>query len=99
MWDFFQTVRHRHSVRRYQGDIPVESEKLHAILETALAAPSAGDLQAYRIVAVKQPQRRAALSRMKMPDNTRPRVTAGSTRCHRTSPRAAQSWARMVSRT
>jgi len=63
MWDFFQTVRHRHSVRRYQSDIPVETEKLHAILETALAAPSAGDLQSYRIVAVKQPQRRTALSR------------------------------------
>jgi len=53
MWDFFQTVRHRHSVRRYQPDMPVEREKLHAILETAVAAPSAGDLQAYRIVVVE----------------------------------------------
>lgn len=52
MWDFFQTVRHRHSVRRYQADMPVEPAKLHAILETAIAAPSAGDLQAYRIVTV-----------------------------------------------
>lgn len=52
MWDFFRTVRHRHSVRRYQPDMPVEEGKLHAILETAIAAPSAGDLQAYRIIAV-----------------------------------------------
>lgn len=49
MWDFFQTVRHRHSVRRYQPDMPVEPEKLHAILEAVSTAPSAGDLQSYHI--------------------------------------------------
>jgi len=52
MWDFFKTVRHRHSVRRYQQSMPVQAEKLHAILETAVAAPSAGDLQAYQITVV-----------------------------------------------
>lgn len=52
MWDLFETVRHRHSIRRYQMDIPVENEKLHAILETACAAPSAGDLQSYKIIVV-----------------------------------------------
>ncbi|SFM49743.1 Nitroreductase [Ectothiorhodospira mobilis] len=61
MWNFFQTVRHRHSVRRYQTDMPVEPEKLHAILETAVAAPSAGDLQSYRIVSVSDPQLRERL--------------------------------------
>jgi nitroreductase len=60
MWDFFQTVRHRHSVRRYQ-DREVEPEKLHAILEMASAAPSAGDLQAYHIVVVQSLERRVAL--------------------------------------
>jgi nitroreductase len=62
MWDFFETVRHRHSVRRYQSDMPVEEARLHAILETAVAAPSAGDLQAYRIVVVQEAERRAALA-------------------------------------
>lgn len=62
MWDFFKTVRHRHSVRRYQTDMPVENEKLHAIIETAIAAPSAGDLQAYHIVVVKDQALRKALS-------------------------------------
>ena len=62
MWDFFETVRHRHSVRKYRDDLPVEAEKIHAILEMACAAPSAGDLQSYRIVVVKDAQRRAALS-------------------------------------
>lgn len=62
MWDFFQTVRHRHSVRRYQTDMPVEEAKLHAILETAIAAPSAGDRQAYRIVTVTEAGLRRGLS-------------------------------------
>jgi len=62
MRDFFETVRNRHSIRKYQSDMPVEAEKLHAILEMACAAPSAGDLQAYRIIVVKKPEVRKALS-------------------------------------
>ncbi|MFP4161057.1 MAG: nitroreductase family protein [Ectothiorhodospira sp.] len=62
MWNFFQTVRHRHSIRSYQADMPVEPEKLHAILETAVAAPSAGDLQSYRIVCVSDPALRQQLT-------------------------------------
>jgi nitroreductase len=60
MWDFFETVRHRHSVRHYRSDVPVEKEKLHAILEMACAAPSAGDLQSYRVcVALAETDRKA----------------------------------------
>ena len=62
MWDFFETVRHRHSIRKYQPDMPVEPEKLHAILEMACAAPSAGDLQAYRIIVVSDLVERQALA-------------------------------------
>jgi len=62
MWDFFATVRNRHSIRKYQTDMPVEKEKLHAILEMACAAPSAGDLQAYRIHVIEQADTRARLS-------------------------------------
>lgn len=61
MWDFFETVRHRHSVRKYQTDMAVELEKLHAILEMACAAPSAGDLQAYRIMVIRDANLRIAL--------------------------------------
>ncbi len=64
MWDFFETVRHRHSVRRFRSDRPVEREKLHAILEMASAAPSAGDLQAYRIIVVSSEEGRQALSQI-----------------------------------
>ena len=62
MWDFFETVRHRHSVRSYQSDLPVEKEKLHAILETACSAPSAGDLQAYKIIVVTDQEKRQSLA-------------------------------------
>ena len=61
MWDFFKTVRHRHSVRKYQENTSVEPEKLHAILEMACAAPSAGDLQAYKIIVVKNQEIRNQL--------------------------------------
>jgi len=63
MWDFFETVRHRHSVRRYLADREVEPQQLHAILEMACAAPSAGDLQSYRIVVVQDGATRGALAR------------------------------------
>ena len=62
MWDFFHTVRSRHSVRKYQEEMPVENEKLHAILETACFAPSAGDLQSYRIYLVKSDEKRNQLN-------------------------------------
>lgn len=61
MWDFFETVRHRHSVRQYQQDMPVDEGKLHAILEMACAAPSAGDLQAYQIIVVQDAAMRAQI--------------------------------------
>lgn len=62
MWDLFATVRHRHSVRHFQADMPVEPEKLNAVLEIACAAPSAGGLQAYRIVVVESTDARKALA-------------------------------------
>ncbi len=69
MWDFFQTVRHRHSVRRYQPDMPVEPEKLHAILEAVSTAPSAGDLQSYHVFALTTPDARGRLQEA-APDQT-----------------------------
>ncbi len=62
MWDFFETVRHRHSIRTFRSDLAVETEKLHAILEMACAAPSAGDLQSYHIYVVQDETRRKQLN-------------------------------------
>ena len=62
MWDFFETVRHRHSIRKYQDTRPIEQEKLHAVLEMACAAPSAGDLQAYKVFVIRSESLRKRLA-------------------------------------
>ncbi len=62
MWDFFETVRHRHSIRQYQPDMPVEPEKISAVIEMACAAPSADGLQAYQIYAIQKPELRQKIT-------------------------------------
>jgi len=60
--DFFEAVKARHSIRAFQSR-PVEDEKIHRIIEAVNLAPSAGDLQAYEIILVKDSKRRNALAR------------------------------------
>jgi len=50
--DFFAVVRRRQSIRTFTAQ-PVEDAQLGQILEAANRAPSAGNLQAYQIVVVK----------------------------------------------
>lgn len=59
--NFFEAVHNRHSVRKYQPR-EVEQNKLNQILETINAAPSAGDLQAYQVILVRDPATKQALS-------------------------------------
>ena len=58
--DFFKVINERRSVRTFTGK-PVEAEKLQKILETANAAPSAGNLQGYEIYLVTKVEQRTAL--------------------------------------
>ncbi len=58
--DFFEVVNARQSMRSF-SDTPVEAEKLHKILKTANAAPSAGNLQGYEIYLVTKAEQRVAL--------------------------------------
>jgi nitroreductase len=60
--DYFETVKARHSIRAFQTK-PVEEEKIRRIIETIHLAPSAGDLQAYEVVVVKDPERKNELAR------------------------------------
>lgn len=53
--EFFSLVKKRHSIREYQKKA-VEKEKIRKILEAARSAPSAGNLQAYEIVVVRDPE-------------------------------------------
>ncbi len=49
--EFFKVLQERRSIRAFAGR-PVEPEKLQALLEAANRAPSAGNLQAYKIYVV-----------------------------------------------
>lgn len=59
--EFLKTLDSRRCVRSYRH-APLDERKIQAILESALLAPSAGDLQAYRIVVVEDPKTKAALA-------------------------------------
>ncbi|MBN2548583.1 MAG: nitroreductase family protein [Anaerolineales bacterium] len=59
--EFADLIKERRSIRMFTPQ-PVEAEKLEAILNAANIAPSAGNLQAYEIYVVTQPEQRAALA-------------------------------------
>jgi len=59
--EFFKVVEKRTSVRAYL-EKPLEEEKLLKILRAASLAPSAGNLQAYRMVLVRQKKLKKALA-------------------------------------
>lgn len=50
--NFFELAKNRHSIRAFQ-EKKVDPEKIKKILEAARSAPSAGNLQAYKICVVK----------------------------------------------
>ena len=59
--NFFEVVQKRHSVRAFTA-VPVEPEKLQQILEAAIQAPSAGNLQGYEIYVVQDANTRSTLA-------------------------------------
>lgn len=59
--EFEKVLELRRSVRRYTAQ-PVDAEALRRILRLTSRAPSAGNLQAYRIVVVRSARKREALS-------------------------------------
>ena len=58
---FFEVVEQRRSVRAFT-QTPIESQKLETILATARLAPSAGDLQPYRIAVIDEVDAKEALA-------------------------------------
>ena len=60
--EFFEAVQRRQSIRKFR-DAPVPAELLTRVLEATAQAPSAGNLQAYRIFIVQQPAVRQRLAR------------------------------------
>ena len=60
--DFWQVIRSRYSVREYAPDQDVSPELVTGLLSAALEAPSAGNLQAWHFVVVRDATTRAALA-------------------------------------
>jgi len=61
--DFEDVIRNRYSVRAYRED-PVPEEDLEAVLEAARLAPTACNLQAFRLVVVHTAGRQEELGRV-----------------------------------
>jgi nitroreductase len=51
--DFFELLERRRSVRAFDSSVPLSGEALARILDCVKLAPSAGNLQSYRIVTVQ----------------------------------------------
>ena len=54
--DFFELIKQRQSVRKYDIDRKIEDEKLHRILEAGRLAPSASNSQPWTFVVVNEPE-------------------------------------------
>jgi nitroreductase len=61
--EFLEIIKTRYSVRAYRS-IPVERDKLQKILAAAIAAPTAANRQAFRLIVVKTQGRQAELNRI-----------------------------------
>jgi nitroreductase len=59
--ELLQTIRARHSTRKYQ-DKPVDPARLQAVLSAAAQAPSASNLQPYKIYVIRKPARKQAIA-------------------------------------
>lgn len=59
--DALEAIRKRRSVRRYT-DQPVDPKDLDALLRLALLAPTGGMAQAWSLIVVREPEKRAALA-------------------------------------
>ncbi len=59
--DVFEAIRDRRSIRKYL-DLPVEWDKVGSILEAGRLAPSAGNLQAWKFVVVRDMKKRKLLA-------------------------------------
>lgn len=59
---FASIVKRRAMIRAYKSD-PVPEEKIQRLLEYAIRAPSAGNLQPWEFIVVKNPETRAKLAK------------------------------------
>lgn len=59
--EFKDVIKKRYSIRKFRPD-PVPDDLIFEVLETVSLSPSAGNLQSYEIIVVKDPETRRLLS-------------------------------------
>jgi nitroreductase len=59
---FFEVLKNRHSIRAYK-DKEIEEDKIYQILQAANSAPSAGNLQSYEIILIRDKERKKRIAR------------------------------------
>lgn len=60
--EFSEVLRKRRSVRHFNNKLVVSDEDLTALLEAAVGAPTAGNIQPWRFVVVRSPEARTRLA-------------------------------------
>ena len=60
--DFADVIAQRRSVRHFKADAAVSDEDVRALLEAAVAAPTAGNIQPWRFTVVRSPEARERLA-------------------------------------
>ena len=60
--DFWEVIRRRHSVRKYDSGVDVTPEQMRRILAAAIEAPSAGNCQPWHFVVVRDKTVRQGLA-------------------------------------
>lgn len=54
--DFWELIKKRRSVRKFDSSKPVTDEQINKILEAAIWAPSSGNTQCWRLFVVRDPE-------------------------------------------
>ena len=61
--DFWEVIARRHSVRDYADDRNIPQDVIEKVLDAAVQAPSAGNLQSWRFIIVRDEALKTALAR------------------------------------
>jgi nitroreductase len=59
--DLFETIMGRRSIRKFKKDV-IDDKILRKIIEAGIWAPSAGNLQSWEVIVVKEPEIKSMLS-------------------------------------
>jgi len=75
--ELYEALRNRRSVRKYSGE-DVSADKLEKVLEAARIAPSWSNMQCWKFIVVRDPEKKKKLAES-MPENNPARKAVGET--------------------